>query len=214
MFDPTVEYSLIVQWLGTLVHKKITPKSFVQRLGIFLNRRHQITVALEHSNTLLDPGDFTIGGAYESMYDEQRKKPFVFHFIVNYNKEHPWLITQELVDNIAADLIETISHEYRHQYQYRSRRFMLPRAYRSNVADTELRAEQEYLGNSDEIDAYAYNIAVRHSLGLGLSRDILVYVRTFGHDHPVVKRLHKKIAKHSKNLKLKRVLSRKRSNRR
>lgn len=214
MFIPSVEYDLIVQWLGKLVNKRITPKSFVQRLGIFLNRRHDITISLVHSNTLLDPGDFTIGGAYESMYDEQRKKPFVFHFIVNHNKEHPWLITDQLAKEIAADLIETISHEYRHQYQYRSRRFMLPRAYKSNVTDMELRAEQEYLGNSDEIDAYAYNIAVRRSLGLSPSRDIDVYVRAFGQGHPVVRRLHKKIVKNSGDLRIRRVMTRKRSNRR
>ena len=214
MFDPAVEYHLIVQWLSTLVNKPITPKSFVQRLGIFLNRRHDVTISLEHSNSLLDPGDFTIGGAYESVYDEQRKKPFVFHFIVNHNKEQRWLITEKLAKEIAADLIETISHEYRHQYQYRSRRFMLPRVYRSNATDIELRAEQEYLGNSDEVDAYAYNIAVKHSLGLGLSRDIAVYVRAFGSEHPVVKQLHKKIFKNTKDLRIKRVMTRKRSTRR
>jgi len=213
MFNPTVEYRLIVQWLDKLVNKKITPKSFVRRLGIFLNRRHDISVTLEHSNILLDPGDFTIGGTYESSLDEQHKKPFVFHFIINYDKNHQWLITEKLAKEIASDLIETMSHEYRHQYQYRSRRFMLPRAYRSNVTDIELRAEQEYLGNSDEIDAYSYNIAVKHSLGLGLSRDIAIYVRAFGKDHNVIKRLHKKIINNAKDLRMYKVMTKKRATR-
>ncbi len=210
MFDPIVEYNLLVQWLGKLVGKRITPKSFVQRLGIFLNRRHEVTVRLQHSNTLLDPDDFTIGGMYESTNDEQRKKPFEFDFIVNHSKEHPWTITEKLAREIAADLIETISHEYRHQYQYRSRKFILPRAYKSSVADPDLRAEQEYLGNTDEIDAYAYNIAVKQKLELEPSRDIAVYYRAFGKDHQVVKRLHKKIIKNLDNLSIRRVLVRKR----
>lgn len=210
MFDPIVEYNLLVQWLDKLVGKCITPKNFVQRLGIFLNRRHAVTVILRHSNTLLDPEDFTIGGTYESTNDEQHKKPFEFDFIVNHSKEHPWTITEKLAREIAADLIETISHEYRHQYQYRSRRFILPRAYKSSVADPDLRAEQEYLGNTDEIDAYAYNIAVKQKLGLEPSRDIAVYYKTFGSNHQVVKRLHKKIFKNLDNLTIRRVLVRKR----
>lgn len=210
MFDPIVEYRLIVQWLTKFIDHKITPKQFVHRLGIFLNRRHRVKVRLDHSNTLLDADDFTIGGAYESTDDEQHKKPFTFHFIVNHEKDQPWLITNQLAADIAVDLIETISHEYRHQYQYRSRRFMLPRAYKSTESDPNLRAEQEYLGNTDEIDAYAYNIAVKMKLGLGISRDLSVYVKTFKDNPKVLNRLHKKIIKNLDNLRIRKSAKRKR----
>lgn len=206
MFDPAVEYQLIVQWLDKLVDTYITPKSFVQRLGIFLNRRHKIQVKLlDYKNSSLDPGDFTFGGIYECTLDKQRKKAIVLYFVVNHQKMEQWFITRQRAYEIAADLIETISHEYRHQYQYRSRKFLSSDVYKSQEVDTDLRAEQEYLGSSDEIDAYAYNIAVKQVLGIGPSRDVDVYVKAFGSDHPVVRKLRKKIVKNLNNLKLKKI---------
>ena len=50
-------------------------------------------------------------------------------------------------------------HELIHMRQYRRRKFKVLPDYASNADKTEQRDEQSYLGNSDEIDAYSYNIA-------------------------------------------------------
>ena len=73
---------------------------------------------------------------------------------------------------------------------------MLNSTYVSLEEDIELRADQEYLGSMDEIDAYAVNIAVRFYITRQqVSLDLDNYRRTFGSDHWVVRRLLKKISK-------------------
>jgi hypothetical protein len=94
------------------------------------------------------------------------------------------------------EIIEALVHEYQHVYQYRIRDYMLNAAYKSSEEDLELRSDQEYLGQMDEIDAYAVNIAVRQYIRKDQqSLDLNKYRKTFGSDHWVVRRLLKKISK-------------------
>ena len=105
-----------------------------------------------------------------------------------------------MADHMALELTEAITHEYQHQHQYRSRGFMLNRGYVSKVCNGDLQFLQEYYGSPDEIDAYATNIAVRFYLLELLntakpyaSFDLSCYYETFGFNHPIIKRLLKKI---------------------
>ena len=114
-----------------------------------------------------------------------------------------WTITQEMVATLALELVETLTHEYRHLHQHRQRAYLISRAYRSRAEDIKLREEQEYLGSTDEIDAYAANIAVKFFLVEKklitqteyTSFDLGSYYKVFGPHHPVIKRLLKKIYK-------------------
>jgi hypothetical protein len=118
------------------------------------------------------------------------------------------LITGDFADRFTIEMVEAIVHEYQHQHQYRSRRHMLNRGYTSKHKDIKIRADQEYLGSPDEIDAYAANIAARFYIMEKLntnepvkSLDLLGYHKAFGLSHPVVKRLMKKIVKNLINLR-------------
>lgn len=201
--NPITEYQEIVQWLRKFIGIRITPQKFVHRLGIFLNRKHPIKISFKTCD-VLEPGDLTIGALYDPMYDEENRKPLIMFFMVNCPKDYNWLITEKIAREISIEIIEALVHEYRHMYQYRSRNFKLHRPYISSAEDEAVRLEQEYLGNDDEIDAYASNIAVRFYLNKSIldpvSLDLGKYYQTFGPDHPVIRRLHKKITKYLQNL--------------
>lgn len=203
MENPIVEYHSIRQWLDNFANRSITPENFIRRLSKYLNKTHSLKMQLVFNNDILSSDDFTIGGLYEPSYDEEHRKPLVLIFYVNHASNTLWKITELMIESMSLELTETLVHEYRHLHQYRSRGYMVDKAYRSRVEDVKLREEQEYLGSTDEIDAYAMNIAVRKYLGYSDGYDLLRYKHVFG-DHLVTRRLHKKIAK---NIQLLRFLN-------
>ena len=161
ILNPIVEYVSISKWVAGLINKRITPHNFVRQLGKHLNKHHSIKVDFHRADdTVLSPSDFTIGAEYDPNLDEDRRKQFKLTLIINQPKQSPWLITGKIADDLTLELVEALVHEYRHQHQYRSRRYMMNRGYVSkHSADTT--NDQEYLGMPDEIDAYAANIAAR-----------------------------------------------------
>ena len=212
--NPTVEYQHLSEWLSTLVGEKVTPRNLVKRLGKHLNKhQHPVRVKLfSGARGALEPGEFTIGAEYDPGLDELKKKQFIIDFILNWPKSTPIPISPEMADQMAMDLLETLIHEYEHQRQFRSRRYRSHKNnYTSNHKDPDKRADQEYLGDPDEIDAYAQNIAARHyimkyklnitSTSKINSPDLKQYYKAFGKDHEVVKLLLKKIKENVKYYK-------------
>jgi len=203
--NPTLEYQHISEWAYHLVGRKITPRNLVKTLGKHLNRHHPVRVKLyPGAKGALDPGEFTIGAEYDPGLDEIKKKQFIIDFIFNHPKTTPILFTEQMADKITIDLVETLIHEYEHQRQYRNRRYRMHRNnYTSNHKDPKVKADQEYLGDPDEIDAYAQNIAARHyimkyKLNITSARqlnspDLKQYYKAFGKDHEVTKLLLKKV---------------------
>lgn len=195
LVNPITEYTLITQWLGQYIGQTLTPKEFAKQLRKFLNQRHEIKLDISHC-TALDTDDFTVAALYDAWGDEEGKKPIVFSLFINHPLDDYWTITRAVADELAIEIIEAMVHEYQHVHQYRARDYMLNAVYESLEEDIELRADQEYLGQMDEIDAYAVNIAVRFYItGQQVSLDLDNYRRTFGLDHWVVRRLLKKISK-------------------
>ena len=204
--NPTVEYQHISEWLSTLVGVRITPRNLVKRLSKHLNKhQHPVRVKLyTGAKGALDPDEFTIGAEYDPGLDEAHKKQFIIDFILNHPKTTPIEITADMADKMAIDLVETLIHEYEHQRQFRSRRYRYHRnTYKSDHRDPTKKADQEYLGDPDEIDAYAQNIAARQYLmryKLNItsaskinSPDLKQYYKAFGKDHEVTKLLLRKV---------------------
>ena len=211
--NPTLEYEHINKWAQHLIGKKITPRNLVKTLGKHLNKYHPVRVKLFiGAKGELDPGEFTIGAEYDPGLDEVKKKQFIIDFIMNHPKTLPLLFTEELAGQITIDLVETLIHEYEHQRQYRNRRYRTHRNnYVSDIKDPKKKADQEYLGDPDEIDAYAQNIAARHYLmkyKLNInseskinSPDLKQYYKAFGKDHEITKLLLKKVKSNIKYFK-------------
>jgi hypothetical protein len=213
--DPVEEYAIYADWITPLIGQKITPKNLVQRLNRYLNKFHPVRVRLYECTATLDKNDFTIGAEYDPDLDQACKKQFIINIIINCGKRTPWEITGDIADRFVLELVETLVHEYQHQHQYRSRRYKMNKErYTSEHEDPKIKYDQEYLGDPDEIDAYAANIAARlflvnHKLNQPIddildeaaSLDLKTYYTAFGTTHPVIDTLLIKIKENIKYLK-------------
>ena len=144
-----------------------------------------------------------------------------FEITVVFPKDNPNVtMDKEGWREFATKVIDFLEHEMIHQAQYRSREFRPGRQYRSKHPDQHLMRSQEYLGNPDEIEAYAYNLSrellrktnndygrtmnllknfsktamTKDQAGRLLSPNLFGYFKDFGFDttHPVLKALMKK----------------------
>ena len=112
-----------------------------------------------------------------------------------------------------------------HMRQYRSRSFVRQRDYKTKDKEPDVKRAKEYLGNDDEIEAFAKNISaellrkrdketaidllrkvtqtagLKDELGYLLSPNLLGYLAVWGFDtkHPVIKKLLKKVYNNIEN---------------
>lgn len=164
----------------------------------------------------VDPGTVWIGGMYMSANDMEKQKciEIIFEYCDHNNKI---CLTNFQFKKVCINIADTLLHEIIHMRQYRRRKFKSLPDYASNADKTELRKEQQYLGCSDEIDAYAFNIACElHSKFNGDYNQIIaylnenqkrtgrrfnswrMYLKAFQHDHshPIIQRVKKKVVRY------------------
>jgi hypothetical protein len=126
-------------------------------------------------------------------------------------------LTKQRFNKLCYTIADTILHEIIHMRQFRRRKFKNLPDYPSNASRSAQREEQSYIGNSDEIDAYSFNIACE--LMDQFNNDQLkiikylnldqkgsranfntwkMYLRAFDHehDHPIIKRVKKKVIRY------------------
>jgi hypothetical protein len=207
--NPTVEYKHISEWIGTLIDLKLTPRQFARQLSTHLNKYYPVKVKVYHTDSQLDPGDFTIAAEYDPSLDENDQLHFFIDLIINHPNHIPMTITHDFADRFIIEMVESMVHEHQHQHQYRSRGHITNRCYTSHHMDSKIRKDQEYLGKPDEIDAFAANIAARfflledklNTIKPIESLDLKQYYLIFGPQHKVVKRLLKKIVVNTYYLK-------------
>ena len=168
-------------------------------------------VSIEWDRKVKSYGAF-VGGVYYSDKDQQGKKciEIVFH----YNPLHDTIkVTKQRFTNICKNIADTVLHEVVHMRQYRRRDFKDLPDYASTAASSKIREEQSYLGCTDEIDAYGFNIACelmdkfdgnykkivryleKNHRGEQLRGcSFKMYLKAFDHDHDheIIKRLKKK----------------------
>ena len=156
----------------------------------------------------VDPGDINIAAYYDSQADELCKISIEIVMITNA-KDSAIHFDQDLYEIFVKRLADALSHELIHMKQARARDF-IETGYETCHEDEE-HSEIIYLGNPDEIDAYAYNIVDElcdnpnpfeklrcpSEISIDDSLNLWVYFNTFGDDlqEPVLRRLLKKIYK-------------------
>lgn len=183
----------------------------VLKLGTHLGKRFRVHV-LHAENPLIVRNELDANGVYDSEEDEQGKISITLYLITNpVNRTLLW--DQEMFDRVAKRIADCLIHELMHLHQARARQF-LNVSMHTTGQKTEEEDAQTYLGEFDEIDAYAYNIAeelldlesmtdihqflARPSrIPVAVSPNLWGYINTFNKDlkHPVIKRLLKKIYK-------------------
>lgn len=154
-----------------------------------------------------------IGGCYYSYYDQKKSDRYIEILFSYFMWDSHLKITQYRWSRMCEVFADTILHEIIHMRQYRTRKWKVLPGYESTAHLAKQRKDQNYYGHPDEIGAYAFNIAcelydrfgtnwqsarryldsntcVRHK-----RTSYLRYLNTFdmNHNHPVIKRLKKKI---------------------
>jgi len=99
-----------------------------------------------------------IGGMYYTEYDMEKQKCIELHLC--YKKGTNRInLTPRRFTRICNRVADVLLHEIIHMRQARKRKFKNLPGYSSKAESTKQRQEQEYLGDNDEIDAYAFNMA-------------------------------------------------------
>jgi hypothetical protein len=159
----------------------------------------------------VDRNQVVVGGLYDPHEDEANFSSIFIYIHFNpkqkniYIKDIDWPQT-------CVNLIECVGHEIIHQEQFRSRDFDIgPHLFVSKKEDRELRDDQEYLGNPDEIEAYGYSIAAEIYLkdnpakisGRNVVKTAMykTYCKTFGPNHPIVRQVLEHTLKYYTKLK-------------
>ena len=163
-------------------------------------------------NYNVDPGHVYIGGSYYSYLDREYDRCIEIS-LCYFDPETKITLSNRQLKQIGILIADTVLHEIIHMRQYRRRQFKSIPDYVSKADRSDIRKEQEYLGSSDELDAYAFNIACEmHSKFKGNAKFIAkyldkplknhkykhtwrIYLNAFeyNHNHPIIKKLKKKI---------------------
>jgi hypothetical protein len=129
--------------------------------------------------------DYSMSGNYAGDHrdpDEGR-----YNVLLTYNKNEktfkPNLIFE---DNFYDDIFAVVVHEMRHGYQYRKRGGLrFEKQFKANKFN-EVSDEVMYLSDSDELDAYAYEVATAQKYGHRASWVIERYKRYFKETNPKI----------------------------
>ena len=161
----------------------------------------------------IDRGDMNLNATYDPWDDEDELDPYRIELLFNPKDKKSIKFDTTALEEIKHRLIDALEHEMIHSVQYQKRDFKQQKGYRSRDR------EQEYLGNQDEIEAFAKNISsellrhadkeqatdmlrsvkntteLRDKLGNLLSPNLVGYLRAwdFNTRHPVIKKLLKKV---------------------
>ena len=190
----------------------LTPKLIAKKLKQTLRPLGVGEVALDYIDSV-QLNDMNLNAAYDPWDDEEEMDPYSIELLFNPKNKNNIQFDQDTLEEIKYRLIDALEHEMIHSLQYQRRDFKQQRDYRSKDR------EQKYLGNQDEIEAFAKNISsellrhadkdqavdmlrsatstteLRDKLGNLLSPNLVGYLRAwdFNTRHPVIKKLLKKV---------------------
>ena len=196
-----------------IVGKPITPANVAKTVEKALGKKFNLVVTLEFV-TALKTGDMS-ANAYYDQDEELEGNPSIEVELLFSSKDKKGMDIDDVgFDELSSHMAKVIVHEMLHKTQAKVRGYVKPRPFKvSGIDDPKIAKSQEYLGNSDEIDAYGHNIAVE-LLKIYCSRkdsltalrnfvrippdkspDLFGYLVVFGMDknHPVLKKLVKKV---------------------
>lgn len=164
------------------------------------NNLRQFDVSVVCKN--ISGGDvISVGGSYTSKYISGEKTDIILELHTNKNKNHIYLMAESEFDEFLFQISMILQHELIHKYQQLRRP--------EDIEQKEYRGGgflESYLGNLDEIDAYAHDISLEISKNACYnvmrnpskatekqSPTLLSYILIFGINHKVMKRLLKKV---------------------
>ena len=206
--------SLIGTAKSRVINRNITIKSIANELEKTLRRKYDVEVKVEKSSKV-SSSSIVVNAWYDDDNDRTGDDiPIRLNFIVS-DPEVLLNIDEKMWHKFSNEVADAIQHEYLHMSQYRNRGFAKSSNYKPKIKK-ELRDfynSQSYLGNSDEIEAYALNISTellnkyrtKRKTVANLKRldkslftaspNLFAYFMAFNFDsrHPVIRKLIKKV---------------------
>lgn len=212
----------LVQYLWSLwpsiVDTPLTAAQMNSVLSKHIKKQLPVRVCKKLDPTV-DFGWVYVGGCYYSDYDEDYEKCIEVSF--HYNPfDKKVCLDRARFRRVCLAFSDVILHEMIHMRQYRRREFKFLPDYESKAELAIQRAEQGYLGCSDEIDAYSFNLACellerfkndpvqackylgkKHTRGRLRSHTLRMYLKAFdyNHNHPIVRRLKQRAIRYMDN---------------
>lgn len=166
-----------------IVGKTLTPDQIQTKI-----RRHVKPLApikiVKNVTSKNKIGYVYMGGLYHSEHDRQHKKAVEVNFHYHTNQT-TIKITDYRWKRMSLRFADIALHEIIHQRQFRARNFKSIPGYQSTAHLTKERKAQEYFGDTDEMGAFAFNIACE-------------MIDNFGYDPTAIKR-HLDSAKRKNN---------------
>ena len=139
------------------VNKDLTIDQFHKKITNHIKKYMPIR-SRKSRETQVDFGRVYVGGVYHTMYDMERQKSIELCLAYNpFDEKVP--MTTRRFNRFCVRVADVLLHEVIHMRQARKRKFKNLPGYSSKAESTKQRKEQEYLGDNDEIDAYAFNMA-------------------------------------------------------
>jgi len=194
----------------------IEPISFKKLVArtrkIFKSNQFDLLIKLRKEK-ILGNNEFYVMAYYDAEDDSMGETPIEVNIHYNFQTEEKFQTNQ--ITDFLIQIYDAVVHEYRHQYQSVQRDYEV---YSCHEHDP----YKEYLGDPDEVDAYAVNIAIELIRTIGhqralrnLSRISLLsklrygpfycsanlnaYISHYGQDE-LIRRLAKKVYKHLETL--------------
>jgi len=206
--------SLIGKAKSSVVNKNITIRAIANEIEKTLRRKYDIEIAIEKSSRV-DSGSIIINAYYDPENDKTGNDvPIQIELKVS-DPEVLLNLDNAMWIKFSNELADAIQHEYLHMTQHRNRGFVKSSEYKPKITKElkDFYNSQSYLGNSDEIEAYALNISSellnkyrtkRKTIAnvkrldkslFTASPNLFAYFMAFNFDtrHPVIRKLLKKV---------------------
>ena len=197
---------------SSIVGKSVSPSNIARALqkalkGLGVEVTFELVPALQS-------GDMSANAFYDQEADLEGDPAVEVQLLFSSKDKKGVNLNDEGFDVLSKEVAKVVIHEKLHKVQAIKRGFVKPRPFTvKGVSDPKVAKSQEYLGNSDEIEAYGHNIAMDMLKNYGSrknaltalknfvtippqkSPDMFAYLTVFGMDknHPVLKKLVKKV---------------------
>ena len=206
--------SLIGKSKSKIVNKNMTIKAIANEVEKTLRRKYDVEISIEKSSRV-DSGSIIINAYYDPENDKTGDDVAVQIELKVSDPEVLLNLDNDMWMKFSNELTDAIQHEYIHMSQYRNRGFVKTSDYKPKISKElkDFYSSRVYLGNSDEIEAYALNISSEllnkyrtkqktianvKRLDKSLftaSPNLFAYFMAFNFDsrHPVIRKLLKKV---------------------
>jgi hypothetical protein len=198
-----VLFSMLNSIQSKVIDKRLSVEKLHDLMSKHIKKHLPVKVRLDRDSKN-DKGYVYVGGAYYSDFDRQQYTRHI-EVIFSYNSDQKYFnLSRHRWVRLCTLFADTMLHEIIHARQYRSRNYKTLPGYQSTAYYARDRKNQNYYGDTDEIGAFAFNIACDLIDRFGEDFDSAAkyldsneykrHKQTFGHNHshPIVKRIKKK----------------------